>query len=145
MPPQFLGHSPSRSKDESTPPVNSSSSSARRYSPPVAAGRRDPQPMSAAQHDLRGKVALVTGGSRGLGGEIVRAFAAGGADVVVASRKLDACEQLAAEVEQRHGHAAVAVACNVSDWAQCDYLADAAYECFGRVDVLVNNAGLSPL
>jgi NAD(P)-dependent dehydrogenase (short-subunit alcohol dehydrogenase family) len=101
--------------------------------------------MSAARHDLGGKVALVTGGSRGLGREIVRAFAGGGADVVIASRKLDACEQLAAEVEQRHGHAALAVACNVSDWAQCDHLAGAAYERFGRVDVLVNNAGLSPL
>jgi NAD(P)-dependent dehydrogenase (short-subunit alcohol dehydrogenase family) len=87
----------------------------------------------------------VTGGSRGLGREMVRAFAAAGADVVIASRKLDSCEQLAAEIEHDHGCATLAVACNVSDWMQCDELADAAYERFGCVDVLVNNAGLSPL
>ena len=76
---------------------------------------------------------------------MVRAFAAHGADVVIASRKLDACEALAAEIEAEHGHAALPVACNVSHWDQCDALADAAYERFGHVDVLVNNAGLSPL
>jgi len=94
---------------------------------------------------LHGKVALVTGGSRGLGREMVRAFAQHGADVVIASRRLDACERLAAEVEHEYGCAALPVACNVSDWAQCDALVDAAHERFGRVDVLVNNAGLSPL
>jgi NAD(P)-dependent dehydrogenase (short-subunit alcohol dehydrogenase family) len=95
--------------------------------------------------DLTGKVALVTGGSRGLGREMVRAFAGQGADVVIASRKLEACVALAEEIEAAHGTSAVAVACNVSDWNQCDALVDAAYERFGRVDVLVNNAGLSPL
>ncbi|MFN0089481.1 MAG: SDR family NAD(P)-dependent oxidoreductase [Acidimicrobiales bacterium] len=94
--------------------------------------------------DLSGKVALVTGGSRGLGREMVLAFAEAGADVVIASRKLDACEAVAAEVEAL-GRQALPVAANVSYWAQCDELADAAYERFGRVDVLVNNAGLSPL
>jgi NAD(P)-dependent dehydrogenase (short-subunit alcohol dehydrogenase family) len=95
--------------------------------------------------DLTGKVCLVTGGSRGLGREMVLAFAEHGADVIIASRKLDACEALAAEVRERHCRRALAVAANVSDWAQCDALADAAYAEFGRVDVLVNNAGLSPL
>jgi NAD(P)-dependent dehydrogenase (short-subunit alcohol dehydrogenase family) len=95
--------------------------------------------------DLTGTVALVTGGSRGLGREMVRAFAEHGANVVIASRKLEACVALAEEIEAAHGVSAVAVACNVSDWSQCDALADAAYERFGRVDVLVNNAGLSPL
>ena len=99
----------------------------------------------ASQTDLTGKVALVTGGSRGLGREMVRAFAARGADVVIASRKLEACELLADEIEREHGRAALPVACNISDWGQCDALADAAQERFGRVDVLVNNAGLSPL
>jgi NAD(P)-dependent dehydrogenase (short-subunit alcohol dehydrogenase family) len=94
---------------------------------------------------LIGKVALVTGGSRGLGREMVRAFAAQGADVVIASRKLEACEELAAEVRARHGHDALPIACNVSDWEQCDGLADQALAHYGRVDVLVNNAGLSPL
>jgi NAD(P)-dependent dehydrogenase (short-subunit alcohol dehydrogenase family) len=95
--------------------------------------------------DLTGKVAVVTGGSRGLGREIVRAFAAHGADVVIASRKLEACEELASEVEAAFGIAAMPLGCNVSDWDQCDSLADAAYARFGRVDVLVNNAGMSPV
>src|SRR3954447_5983291 len=95
--------------------------------------------------DLGGKVALVTGGSRGLGREMVLAFAERGADVIVASRKLDACEAVAREVEERFGRRALAVAANVSDWSQCDALVEAAYGAFGRVDVLVNNAGLSPL
>jgi NAD(P)-dependent dehydrogenase (short-subunit alcohol dehydrogenase family) len=95
--------------------------------------------------DLTGKVALVTGGSRGLGREMVLAFAEHGAHVVIASRKQDACEELAAEVRAKHDRRALAVACNVSDWEQCDALVDAAYAEFGRVDVLVNNAGLSPL
>src|SRR4051812_49326375 len=103
--------------------------------------------MAAADplFDLSGKVALVTGGSRGLGREMVLAFAQRGADVVVASRKLDACEAVAREVEERFGRRALAAAANVSDWGQCDALVDAAYGEFGRVDVLVNNAGLSPL
>jgi NAD(P)-dependent dehydrogenase (short-subunit alcohol dehydrogenase family) len=95
--------------------------------------------------DLEGKVCLVTGGSRGLGREMVLAFAEHGADVIIASRKLDACEALAADVRERFGRRALPVAANVSDWSACDALADAAYNEFGRVDVLVNNAGLSPL
>jgi NAD(P)-dependent dehydrogenase (short-subunit alcohol dehydrogenase family) len=96
-------------------------------------------------HDLTGKVALVTGGSRGLGRAMVLAFAEHGADVVITSRKIDACEELAKEVERRFGRKALAVASNVSHWDQMDALADAAYGAFGKVDVLVNNAGLSPL
>ncbi|HEY6532169.1 MAG TPA: SDR family oxidoreductase [Acidimicrobiales bacterium] len=94
--------------------------------------------------DLSGKVALVTGGSRGLGRQIVLAYAAAGADVVIASRKLDACESVAREVEAL-GRAALPVACHVGRWDELDALADAAYDRFGHVDVLVNNAGLSPL
>ncbi len=95
--------------------------------------------------DLTGKVALVTGGSRGLGREMVLAFADAGADVVIASRKLDACEAVAAEVEDRSGRSALAVAAHVGRWDDMTALADAAHERFGRVDVLVNNAGMSPL
>jgi NAD(P)-dependent dehydrogenase (short-subunit alcohol dehydrogenase family) len=94
---------------------------------------------------LRGKVAVVTGGSRGLGREIVQGFAAEGADVVIASRKLDRCEALATEVRDKFGVRALPVACNVSDWDQCSALADRIYSEFGRADVLVNNAGMSPL
>jgi NAD(P)-dependent dehydrogenase (short-subunit alcohol dehydrogenase family) len=97
-----------------------------------------------ALFDLTGKVALVTGGSRGLGREIVLGFANAGADVVIASRKLDNCKALAEEVETA-GRRALPVACHVGHWDDCDSLAAAAYERFGRVDILVNNAGMSPL
>ena len=101
--------------------------------------------MTDALFDLTGKVALVTGGSRGLGKEMVLAFAAHGADVIIASRKRAACEDVAAEVTQRFGRRALPVECNVSYWEQCDALVDTAYGFRGRVDILVNNAGLSPL
>lgn len=94
--------------------------------------------------DLTGKVALVTGGSRGLGREMVRAFAAAGADVVVASRKLENCVRVAEEVRAL-GRKALPVACHVGRWEEIDRLVDAAYKEFGRVDILVNNAGMSPL
>jgi NAD(P)-dependent dehydrogenase (short-subunit alcohol dehydrogenase family) len=94
---------------------------------------------------LDSKVALVTGGSRGLGRCMVEAFAEQGADVIIASRKLDDCEQLAAEIRLRTGRKAFPIACNVSDWAQCETLVDTAYAEFGGVDILVNNAGMSPL
>ncbi|MEI7626203.1 MAG: glucose 1-dehydrogenase [Actinomycetota bacterium] len=95
--------------------------------------------------DLSGKVALVTGGSRGLGREMVLAMAAVGADVVIASRKLDSCEALAAEVRSTTGRRALAVAAHAANWDDMDALADAAYAEFGKVDILVNNAGMSPL
>jgi NAD(P)-dependent dehydrogenase (short-subunit alcohol dehydrogenase family) len=87
---------------------------------------------------------MVTGGSRGLGREMVLAFARHGADVVIASRKLEACEALADEVRAETGRRALAVACHVGHWSQCDALAETAFSEFGRIDVLVNNAGMSP-
>ncbi|MEU1208718.1 glucose 1-dehydrogenase [Nocardia sp. NPDC005825] len=94
---------------------------------------------------LAGRVALVTGGSRGLGKEMVEGFAAAGADVVIAGRKLDGCTAVAEKVRAEYGVRALPVAANVGDWADCDALIEAAYGEFGRVDVLVNNAGISPL
>jgi NAD(P)-dependent dehydrogenase (short-subunit alcohol dehydrogenase family) len=94
--------------------------------------------------DLTDRVAVVTGGSRGLGREMVLAFARHGADVVIASRKLEACEALADEVRAETGRRALAVACHVGHWSQCDALAETAFSEFGRIDVLVNNAGMSP-
>jgi NAD(P)-dependent dehydrogenase (short-subunit alcohol dehydrogenase family) len=94
--------------------------------------------------DLTGKIALVTGGSRGLGRQMVMAFARAGADVVIASRKLEACEAVARDIEKL-GRKALAVAAHVGRWSDNDGLASAAYEKFGRVDILVNNAGMSPL
>ena len=100
--------------------------------------------MSADLGVLDGKVALVTGGSRGLGREMVLAFADAGADVVIASRKVEGCEALAEEVAERTGRKALAVGAHVGDWAAIEHLVDRAYEVFGRVDVLVNNAGIAP-
>ncbi len=100
---------------------------------------------AAGLFDLTGKVALVTGGSRGLGRAMVLAFAQAGADVIIASRKLASCEATAAEVRQVTGRRALPVACHVGHWGQVEALAEIAYKEFGRVDVLVNNAGMSPL
>lgn len=95
--------------------------------------------------NLEGKVAIVTGGSRGLGREMVLAFARAGADVVIASRKLVNCESLAAEVEATTGRSAMPVALHVGHWDEIDPFVERVYDRFGKVDVLVNNAGLSPL
>ena len=95
--------------------------------------------------DLTGKVVVVTGGSRGLGLAMVRAFAEHGADVVVASRKREACEAVAAEVRDRFGHRALGVGFHAGKWAECDRLIETVVTEFGKIDVLVNNAGKSPL
>lgn len=95
--------------------------------------------------DLSGRVALVTGGSRGLGRAMVLAFAQAGADVVIASRKLDTCEAVAKEVEETTGRQALPLSCHVGHWNELDSLVDAAWDRFGKVDILVNNAGMSPL
>lgn len=93
---------------------------------------------------LDGKVALVTGGSRGLGRAMVLGFAHAGANVVIASRKIESCEATAAEVREI-GREALPYACHVGEWHDLDGLVEAVYERFGKVDVLVNNAGMSPL
>ncbi len=93
---------------------------------------------------MTGKVAVVTGGSRGLGREMVLAFAERGADVVIASRKLENCETVADEVRAL-GRRALPVAYHAASWQGADDLAAAAYREFGTIDVLVNNAGMSPL
>lgn len=101
--------------------------------------------MHGYSFDLSGKVAVVTGGSRGIGRALVGAFAGAGADVVVASRKLDNCEAVAREVHDATGRRVLAVGCHVAYWDQCDALVERTYDAFGRCDVLVNNAGVSPL
>ena len=94
--------------------------------------------------DLRGKVVLITGGTRGLGLAMARGFADMGSDVIVSSRKADACEQVAAELRAK-GVRSVGIAAHVGYWDQVDALAEAAWQAFGRIDVLINNAGMSPL
>lgn len=94
---------------------------------------------------MQGKVALVTGGSRGLGREMVLGLAREGADVVIASRKVESCEDLAELVRKETGQRALAVGAHMGRWEDVERLADAAYDEFGHVDVLVNNAGMAPL
>ena len=100
--------------------------------------------MSIPTLDATGKVVVVTGGSKGLGRAMALGFAEAGADVVVASRKLEPCEEVAAEVRTL-GRRALAVSCHVGDWDQCGALVGATLAEFGRVDVLVNNAGIAPV
>ncbi|MDZ7675434.1 MAG: glucose 1-dehydrogenase [Acidimicrobiales bacterium] len=95
--------------------------------------------------DLAGKVAVVTGGSRGIGRAVAEGFAAVGADVVIASRKVDNCEIAAREIADATGRRTLGVGCHVGQWDDCDRLVDTVYDEFGRCDVLVNNAGMSPL
>ncbi|WAY19218.1 SDR family oxidoreductase [Mycolicibacterium fortuitum] len=95
--------------------------------------------------DLTDRVVLVTGGSRGLGRQIATGAARCGADVVIASRNLDSCVTTAEEISAATGRAALPHQVHVGRWDQLDGLVDAAYERFGKVDVLVNNAGMSPL
>ena len=94
--------------------------------------------------DMTGKVALITGGSRGLGRSMALALAKAGADIAIASRRLESCEATAREIESL-GRTALPYACHVGHWDELEGLIDAVYECFGRLDVLINNAGMSPL
>jgi NAD(P)-dependent dehydrogenase (short-subunit alcohol dehydrogenase family) len=95
--------------------------------------------------DLTDKVILVTGGSRGLGFAMCRAFAEAGATVVISSRKIDSCQRAAEAIERDTGRTCLALACHVGDWAACDALTETVYDKYNRIDVLVNNAGMSPL
>jgi NAD(P)-dependent dehydrogenase (short-subunit alcohol dehydrogenase family) len=94
---------------------------------------------------LDGKVALVTGGSRGLGREIATTFAKNGADVVITSRDEHNCVELASEIEATCQVNAFPYAAHIGHWDEIDGLVDAAYDRFGHVDILVNNAGMSPI
>lgn len=93
---------------------------------------------------LAGKVAVVTGGSRGLGRAISRGLADAGAAVAIASRKKDACDQLAAEIAG-NGGAASAHAFDAQQWDACDRLFDEVQQRWGGANILVNNVGKSPI
>ncbi len=99
---------------------------------------------TARHFDLTDKVILVTGGSRGLGFEMSRAFAEAGATVVISSRKQEGCDRAAQMIERDTGRACLPLACHVGDWEACDKLVETVYEKCSRIDVLVNNAGMSP-
>jgi NAD(P)-dependent dehydrogenase (short-subunit alcohol dehydrogenase family) len=98
---------------------------------------------AANPFDLSGRVAIVTGGSRGLGHAIAMGLAQAGAHVIIASRNLSNCERVAAQVRQL-GRDALACEFDAERWSDCDQLVQAAYSHFGRVDILVNNAGFAP-
>jgi NAD(P)-dependent dehydrogenase (short-subunit alcohol dehydrogenase family) len=91
-----------------------------------------------------GKVVVITGASKGLGRAMALGFAEAGAGVVVSSRKQQPCEELAEEIRDM-GRRSLAMACHVGDWDQCDALIEATLAEFGRIDVLVNNAGIAPV
>ncbi|MEW5810426.1 MAG: SDR family oxidoreductase [Actinomycetota bacterium] len=105
---------------------------------PHATGTRSPN------FDLTGRVAIVTGGSRGLGRAIAFGLAGAGADVVITSRRIASCRETADEIAAATGRRALPVACHVGDWDQIDALLAETEDTFGRLDILVNNAGLSP-
>jgi NAD(P)-dependent dehydrogenase (short-subunit alcohol dehydrogenase family) len=99
--------------------------------------------MTDELFDLTGKVAVITGSTRGIGLAIARRFAERGAKVVVSSRKPDACEA-AKEGIVAAGGTAIAVPCNIAAKEQLQHLVDAALEAFGGIDVLVCNAAVNP-
>ncbi|MFS0826906.1 SDR family oxidoreductase [Pseudomonas phoenicis] len=93
--------------------------------------------------DLDGKIALVSGASRGIGAAIAQLLAQQGAHVVVTSRKLDGCQQVVDTIVAAGGQA-TAMACHIGDLGQIDSTFDAVRERFGRLDILVNNAATNP-
>jgi NAD(P)-dependent dehydrogenase (short-subunit alcohol dehydrogenase family) len=96
------------------------------------------------QFSLEGKVAIVTGASRGIGRATALAFADAGADVVLGSRKVEDLEKAAAEIRS-HGRRALVVGAHLGKMEDVKKLADTARAAFGRIDILVNNAGTSPV
>jgi len=101
--------------------------------------------VSEALFDLSDRVALVTGGTRGLGRAMAQGLAEAGARVVLTGRKPESCERAAAEVAEASEGVVQGRACHMGDWDQIDALVDAIYAEQGRIDVLVNNAGINPI
>lgn len=94
--------------------------------------------------DLSGKVAVVTGSTRGIGEAIAHRMAEHGAKVVISSRKADACEKTAGEINEKYPGQAIAVPCNISDKGDLQRLVDTTNETWGRIDSLVCNAAVNP-
>lgn len=94
--------------------------------------------------DLSGKVAIVTGSTKGIGEAIVHRLAEHGAKVVVSSRKADACDKVAGAINARHAGHAIAVPCNISEKADLQRLVDTTMKTWGKVDILVCNAAVNP-
>jgi NAD(P)-dependent dehydrogenase (short-subunit alcohol dehydrogenase family) len=97
-----------------------------------------------AMFDLTGKVAIITGASKGIGEDMARVFARFGAQVVVSSRKQDACDALAADIRAQGGDA-TGIAAHVGDMEQLRQLVDKTIATYGGIDILVNNAASNPV
>ena len=94
---------------------------------------------------FKDKVVVITGGSRGLGKAMAHGFAAEGAKLAIVSRKLDVCDATAAELREAYGTNTFTRSTHVGDWNDLDQMVEDVIARFGRIDVLVNNAGMSPL
>lgn len=101
--------------------------------------------MSAPTSLLDGKVALVTGATRGLGKATAMALSEAGATVIVSSRKADQCEAVAREISEATGTPAHPLALHVGDWDSIEPAVDAIVSAHGSIDIVVNNAGIAPL
>ena len=99
--------------------------------------------MTPDMFSLRGKAVIVTGGSRGIGAALCVAFAEAGADVAVVSRKVEKCEAVAVQVRAK-GAKAIAIGANVGKPEDCARVVEETAKAFGKIDVLVNNAGTNP-
>jgi len=93
--------------------------------------------------DMSGKVAVITGSTRGLGRSMAKGLAAAGAAVVINGRQARACDATAREIASLTGREALAAPCDLGDWDQLEPFVDRIYNHFGKVDVLVNNAGVN--
>lgn len=100
--------------------------------------------MMEKPFDLRGKGAVITGSSRGIGRAIAEALAAQGANVIISSRKLPACEQVATAINAREGGRATAIAASISSKADVERLVAESIKVLGSVDILVCNAASNP-
>ncbi|MDR1999232.1 MAG: SDR family oxidoreductase [Frankiaceae bacterium] len=101
--------------------------------------------MSGADRfDVGGKVVVITGGTKGLGRAFALGLAEAGAKIVVSSRKQELCEQVAREIAEQTGAQTLGLACHVGEWDAIPAFVDRVCEHFGRVDGLINNAGISP-
>jgi len=99
--------------------------------------------MHQSMFNLDGRVALVSGASRGIGEECAKCLAAYGASVIVSSRKVEDCERVAADIRASGGQAR-AIACNIGDMDQIHALIGQIKSEFGRLDICVNNAATNP-
>lgn len=98
----------------------------------------------SALFDLTGRVAIVTGSTRGLGRAIAEGYCRAGASVVISSRNQDRCDEVAREIGDATGGSAIGLACHVGDWDAVPAFIDKVLNAYGRIDVLVNNAGINP-